>query len=74
MLLTLSNSLLSEASLACSASYFDSPCRGAGAWVSGGWEGVLGLGFEGFEGDAKRSSGSESERSSLPMSGLDMLG
>lgn len=33
----------------------------------------FGLGLETLEGEAKRSSASESERPSLPMSGMDMM-
>jgi hypothetical protein len=74
MLRTLSNSFWREASRAASASYLDSPvlrCRGA--LVSVGLEDFWDL--ETLEGDAKRSSGSEeSERSSCPTSGVDILG
>jgi len=70
MLLTLASSLFNDTSLACSASYLDSPFRcGASADL------MVGLGFclEAREGDAKRSSLSESERSNLPTSGVDMV-
>lgn len=67
--LTPSNSFFNVASRACSASYFDSVLR----WASEGL--VLGFcgGLEVLEGDANRSSVSESERSSFPRSGVDIL-
>lgn len=74
MLRTLSNSFWREASRAASASYLDSPVlRWRGALVSVGLEDFWDL--ETLEGDAKRSSGlGESERSSCPTSGVDILG
>jgi hypothetical protein len=59
---------------ACSVSYLDGPLRGGAAFVlSEGWELDVLAGLEGRDGDAKRSSVSEeSDRASLPMSGVDM--
>lgn len=70
MLRTLSSSFRNEASRACSASYFDSTLRfdGTSDFELGFW-----LGLDTFEGLANRSSVSESERSNLPISGVDIF-
>ena len=75
ILLTLSSSLLNPASLAASASYFDSSLRcGCGSLVLVGI--VLCWCLDTLDGDANSASvsSSEDEKSNLPWSGVDMLG
>lgn len=73
ILLTLSSSFRRAASRACSASYFDSPLRCGGILVFSDLGLDFCFGLEAREGEAKRSSVSESERSSFPISGVAIL-